>query len=191
MITLCELHTMFMEGQCFIIFNCSVPLFRSKNIFVAQANLIILFRLLSLSQFMCPISGAWTKYSAFFFILQKLTLSVKYLKKHCQHSKVASTQSAIIYIYSTYVMLYVFPPGALASSHSPKMCGFGALAMLNCPFVSRDAQVRGISGFTGIGPEWNCCRCRLDGLNGLLLHCWDSINVSFFFVNMKTRGTIF
>ena len=27
----------------------------------------------------------------------------------------------------------------------------------------------------GIGPGWDCGRCRLDGLNGLLLHCRDSI----------------
>jgi len=29
-----------------------------------------------------------------------------------------------------------FPPGAPVSSHSPKMCGLGGLAVLNCPFVS-------------------------------------------------------
>ena len=29
-----------------------------------------------------------------------------------------------------------FPPGAPVSSHSPKMCGLGGLAMLNCPLVS-------------------------------------------------------
>jgi len=28
-----------------------------------------------------------------------------------------------------------FPPGALVSSHHPKMCGLGPLAMLNCPLV--------------------------------------------------------
>jgi len=29
-----------------------------------------------------------------------------------------------------------FPPDAPVSSHSPKMCGLGGLAMLNCPLVS-------------------------------------------------------
>jgi len=29
-----------------------------------------------------------------------------------------------------------FPPGAPVSSRSPKMCGLGELAMLNCPLVS-------------------------------------------------------
>ena len=32
--------------------------------------------------------------------------------------------------------LHGFLLGAPVSSHSPKMCGLGALAMLNCPFVS-------------------------------------------------------
>ena len=27
----------------------------------------------------------------------------------------------------------------------------------------------------GIGPGWDCCRCRLDGPNGLLQHCSDSM----------------
>jgi len=29
-----------------------------------------------------------------------------------------------------------FPPGAPVSSHSPKMCGLGGLAVLSCPLVS-------------------------------------------------------
>jgi len=37
--------------------------------------------------------------------------------------------------------LHGFPPGALVSSHSPKMCGLGGLAMLYCPLV-----VRGLEG---------------------------------------------
>jgi len=30
-------------------------------------------------------------------------------------------------------------------------------------------------GLWGYGLGWDCCRCRLDGPNGLLLHCRDSI----------------
>ena len=39
-----------------------------------------------------------------------------------------------------------FPLCALVSSHSPKMCRLGGLAMLNCPLVSQDVSVREISG---------------------------------------------
>ena len=28
-----------------------------------------------------------------------------------------------------------------------------------------------ICGVVGVGPEWDCGRCRLDGLNGLFLYC--------------------
>ena len=36
-------------------------------------------------------------------------------------------------------------------NHSPKMCRLGALAMLNCPLVSQDMLVRGISGVNAWG----------------------------------------
>ena len=32
--------------------------------------------------------------------------------------------------------LHGFPPGAPVSSHRPKMCGLGGLAVLNCPLMS-------------------------------------------------------
>jgi len=32
-----------------------------------------------------------------------------------------------------------------------------------------------MSEVVGIGPEWDWSQCRLDGLNGLLLHCRDSM----------------
>jgi len=57
------------------------------------------------------------------------------------------------------------------------MCGLGGLAMLNCPSVSKDVQVRGINkvNHESYGDE-KLGRCRLDGLNGLLRHGSDSTN---------------
>ena len=41
-------------------------------------------------------------------------------------------------------------------------------------------------GVTGIGPGWDCGRCRLDGLNGLLLHCRDS-TILFYAPSLPTE----
>ena len=38
--------------------------------------------------------------------------------------------------------------------------------------VIGDSLVRGINGWDmGVGPGWDCGRCRLDGPKGLSLHC--------------------
>jgi len=57
-----------------------------------------------------------------------------------------------------------FPPGAPVSSHSPKMCGLGWLAMLNCPLVSWDGGIsrvnmwnygdRGWVGLLSVQTRW-------------------------------------
>ena len=39
----------------------------------------------------------------------------------------------LLYLMGFSQCLRGFPPDALVSSHNPKMCGLGELAMLNCP----------------------------------------------------------
>ena len=62
-------------------------------------------------------------------------------------------------VWSLHVLpcLRGFPPGALVSSHSPKMCRFGGLAMLNCPLVSggyRDRAWVGLLLVQAQSAEW-------------------------------------
>ena len=48
------------------------------------------------------------------------------------------SQLGSLSVWSLHILpcLCRFPPGAPVSSHSPKMCRLGGLAMLNCPLVS-------------------------------------------------------
>ena len=50
--------------------------------------------------------------------------------------------------------------------------------MLNCPLVSRGlaGYIRGVAEME---PKWDYGRCRLDGLNGFLLHCRESMNLIY------------
>ena len=48
-------------------------------------------------------------------------------------------------------------------------------------------SVRGISRVTMIEPGWDCGRCRLDGPNGLLLHCRVSM-ISMIYTLQRFKG---
>ena len=68
-----------------------------------------------------------------------------------------------------------FPPGAPVSSHSPKDGLVRCIGHAKFPLSVRRLAGQ-IHGVMGIGPGWDCCQCRLDGPNGLLLRAawWHS-----------------